>query len=215
MDYPWWIVLKDILGVLYSLSGIVLIIGVFVGIGQLKLLKKDLDIRNRRLAVETSLQYLNIYATEIIPEYEKYAREFKKEVPKPSTSDHLFDGSFNLSLDQFSKELLAESIIKQKLGLISIYNRYEFFATGILNKLTDEDLVFIPTGKDFCETIRNEHLVISLFRNLGTPYKNTIELYHKWQDRIDIEILELQKQEADAKIREKGDSYKSSPPIGF
>lgn len=78
MDYPWWIVLKDILGVLYSLSGIVLIIGVFVGIGQLKLLKKDLDIRNRRLAVETSLQYLNIYATEIIPEYEKYAREFKK-----------------------------------------------------------------------------------------------------------------------------------------
>ncbi|OAB26387.1 hypothetical protein PMSD_25895 [Paenibacillus macquariensis subsp. defensor] len=192
-----------------------MIIGAFVGVGQLKLLKRDLNIRNRRLAVETSLQYLNIYATEIIPEYEKFMAEFKNEVPEPFNAIDLYDGNFNLSPNDLPKELLAETIIKKRLGLLGVLNRYEFFSTGILNKLTDEDLVFVPTGPDFCETIRREYVLISLMRNVGVPYKNTIELYHKWQDRLDVEIFELQKKEADAKIREKGDRYKSSPPIGF
>lgn len=215
LDYSWWIVFKDITGVLYSISGIALLIGLYVGIRQLSLLKRDLDIRNRRLAVETSLQYLNIYATEIIPECDKFTKAFKAEVPHPLDSDFLFDGSFKVTKEQLTKELVAETIIKQKLGLHNLFNRLEFLSTGILNKLTDEDVIFTPIGVHFCKFIRREHLLLSTYRTQGTPYKNIFDLYHKWRDRIDVETLELQKQEADAKIRAKGDNYKSSPPMGF
>lgn len=211
----WWTVTKDILGALYNLAGIVLVIGLFSGIAQLKLLKKDLNDRNKRSARESSLQYLTIYASEIIPLYDSIIRTYRDEIGEFDPNDELFNAEFTITEDQLTADIMSDLIILTDMNLHTFLNKLEFFSTAMLNGLVDEDLVFTPVGKSFCKIVRTEHLYISYSRGRGTPYKNIIELYNRWSDRLEVENLELQKREADAKIKAKGDGYKSKPPIGF
>ncbi|WP_289141524.1 hypothetical protein [uncultured Brevibacillus sp.] len=209
-----WEITKEIVGFLYQLSGIIIVIGVVVGILQLRVLKKDLKDRNTRAVAEKSLEYLTFYAN-FIGEQDKYNEALKKEIPTPEKTDHLFDGKFNLQIDSLSKELLAESIVKYELGLHLLFNQLEYFSVAVLKGVVDDTIMYTPVAKNFCKLVKEEHVFISVMRSNGAPFKNLFQLYKKWTDRMEVEQLELQKLEAERKIKQKGTDYQSTPPIGF
>lgn len=200
---------------LYFISSIGLLGTIIIGLIHLKAIKKDMRDNNRRAAVETSLKYLDFFATIFIPQSGEYSRNLKQEIPNPVNNEILFDGKFNLNISALSKEMIADCVIKQKFGAINLYNKLEYFSVGILNQLADEDIVFTPISRLYCDFIKKEHLLISVLRNQGAPYRNMIILFSKWEDRIEVEELELQNKENEHKIKEKGTGYKSSPPIGL
>lgn len=228
--------IRLILELLYYLSGIILGGGVIfailqikqgilqldllkqqlvIGVEELNLLKKDNEDRYKRAAVEKSIEYLKLYAERIIPASDLYNRKLKEEIPDPTDTSHLFDGKFNLNFETLDQLIKIEIIVKQKSGAIQLLNELEFFCAAINAGLTDEDLVFTPTAKNFCKLIKRDHLVISVMRNRGTPYKNLLEVFNKWSARLEIEEDQLQIQEATNRIKEKEHVSKFKPPIGL
>lgn len=216
--------MKETLELLYYLSGIILAIGVIVCIKQLrvakdeiKLLNQDYKTKNERAAIESSLKYLEVAKT-IIRDMSDYQTKFSKEVSKRADTKHLFNKDFLFeSLDDIlkEKELVVDLLVSEKMGVTHIFNELEVFSVAMLNGVADEDIVFTPFGKVFCTFIEEEHLRLSFSRTTGTPYENLVKLYNVWSDRIEVQVYELQKREAEDKIKSKGNNYDTRTPIGL
>ncbi|RAW13715.1 hypothetical protein DC345_18170 [Paenibacillus taichungensis] len=206
--------LKDYLEFAYYVSSILLLIGLIVAIRQLRLVKKDMKDRNHRAAVEKSVEHLTYYAQKFIPAYSKYREDLKKEVPKRIDTSDLFDGKFYHDIKTLDKRLVVELIIQQDCGISQLFNELEFFSIAVLEGLVVEEIMYSPVAKAYCQMIENEHVILSVMRSKGAPFKNVIELYRKWKDREEVEEYQLQIKDAKNKIKLKGNSYKSKPPIG-
>ncbi|OAB46556.1 DUF4760 domain-containing protein [Paenibacillus antarcticus] len=212
----WWDATKEILDALYKLSGIVLVLGVFLGLVQLRMLKKDIDDRNQRSAAEKSMEYLAYFEKEIIPLTSEFFQKVSKEIENPADFKHLVNANFHISEDDLTKELYAELIVKQRFEILPILNRLEFFSAVIDCRITNEELLYVPLSRVFCNFVEREYIFISFLRLKGRgPFKNLVSLYIKWSKRIEVDKLNLQKLETEHKIKQYGNDYKSSPPIGL
>lgn len=221
-------IVKNILEGLYYVAGIFLVYGIIIGMKQLKLVKDQVEmlkdearrakesfqLSNQRSSVEKSIEYLDFYKSSIMPSTHSFRSKINQELPKRTSTSHLFDGNFILTSADLNKDIVAESIVAQRSGVIDVFNHFEHFAVAMLHGVADEQIVFTPIGRLYCEFIEEEHVSLSLIRSKGVPYRNLIELYKLWSDRLEVEQLELQKFEAEIKIKEKGNSYKARPYIG-
>jgi len=210
-----WVQIKDIVEFLYYISGIGLLTTVILGIIQLKVLKKDLHDRNKRAAVEKSLELLAFFSDHFFPAVSEYTAKVKTENGKPCDTKSYFDGKFYINLKDLPKELMVESIIKDKCGLTHLLNKLEFFSIAILNSVADENLIYTPVAGSFCDFVEREHINISVMRANGIPFKNLIDLYEKWKKKMAVEKAILQKLEADDKIKEIGNGHEFKKPIGL
>ncbi|WP_129692307.1 DUF4760 domain-containing protein [Gottfriedia acidiceleris] len=210
-----WGNLKEIIQVLYNLSGIALVATVIIGIKQLKLLKTDLQVRNKRAAVEKSLEYLSFFSDDFLPYCAQYQNDLKEELPNPKSYNHLFDGNFYIEDRHIDKEMIAELIVKESKGIMNLINKLEFFSTAMLNGVSDEKIVFTPVAKVFCEFIEREHVYISVQRSSnGVPFENLIRLYKDWKKNIESEKAKIEKLEAEKKMNTIGEQ-KFKKPIGL
>ena len=209
-----WSDIQVVIETAYYVSGVFLLIGIGIGLYQLKILKKDLSDRNQRAAAEKSLEYLDFFSTSIMPAMEKYDNAMEVEVTKRESVSSLNDGKFLLVPGDLNKELTAETIISHRLGIIRILNQLEFFGVAMLHGVADESIVFTPVGKVFCRFVEDEYVPLSLLRSEGVPYKNLVELYSVWSSRIEYEALQLQKEEAENKMKKQGEAHKVRRPIG-
>jgi len=222
------VITKNILEGLYYVAGIALVFGIIIGLKQLNLVKDQVKLlkteamqakenfylSNQRASVEKSIEYLGFYKAEIITSTARFRAAIDRELPKKADTYHLFDGQFNLTAADLDKEILSDSIVAQRAGVIEVFNHFEFFGVAMLHGVADEQIVFTPIGRLYCRFIEEEHVSLSLIREKGVPYKNLLELYKLWSDRLEFEHLESQRSEAESKIKEKGNSYKARPFIG-
>ncbi|RED54782.1 hypothetical protein [Cohnella lupini] len=205
---------RPYLEALYFVASIGLAASLFIGMQQIKLVKKDMIDRSRRSAAEKSLEYLDRYATRILPAMQEYNKKFKAEVPNPIDTSAYYNDDFNYPLDLLEKSLIAEFIVKQNCGISQLLNELESFSVAINEGVVVDEIMFTPISRTLCNFIKEEHLYFSVIRNIGSPFKNLIDLYFRWSERIEVNNLELQKMEVENKIRQKGNRHKSRPPIG-
>lgn len=210
-----WELFKEVLDILYQISGIALVSGVFFAVQQLRVLKKDMNDRNLRAATEASMSYLAYFQSKIVPLESEYSKKVKRELSEPTKFDHLINDEFILK-SQLSKELVKDSIVKQRCGVIPLLNGIEFFSTAVQSRLTDEDLLFTPLSHVFCDIVKAEYVWIAGIRTEGAAqYNNIVWLYNKWSKRMEVDKSKLQMAEAEHKIKEQGNNYHGSPPIGL
>jgi hypothetical protein len=216
-EIKWFVILKEIIELLYYVAGVGLFGTLIVGLLQLNVLKKDLQIRNKRASVEKSLEFLKYYSDELLPLINKYYRELNKEIPKPKSVKHLINETFTLNPKELDKEIIAETIVREKMGVTQILNKLEFFSIAMLNGITDESLIFTPVARDFCETFEEQYVVIALHRSNGiAPYNNIVELYKVWNNKLEIEKLESEMDEKAGKMLSMLQNRKSvKRPIGL
>jgi len=209
-------VAEDVANFLYLISGFLLVFGLLITFLQLKVLKvqvsyqlestqkelefikEDMRTRNERAAVEKSIDYLNMFANEILPKMEKYMITIGDEKLKinnwdPSATDY--------KIDLFSLPKQEQLIIFQKIdiryqnGLLGLLNNIEFFSAGVIHGLAKENVVYEPIANAFITFVSNEIIEISSQRHLGVPFENTIKLYNKWKLRKKAEAQALQVEE--------------------
>lgn len=215
---------------LYYISGLLIAAGLVFAYKQMKaantnieltakqidLLKKDMRDRNKRASVEKGLEYLQMFAVDIIPSISEYERRVDKAL-KGERRSRVSNKKchFDIVIEELEEHEIREVITKQDAGLIHILNRLEMFSAGVLNGLTDENLVYTPISGMFCNFIQREHIYITILRDAGVPYKNLVELYDKWYDKSELDKLTLQKEELEYKIKKKEETLnKSNKLIG-
>ena len=96
-------------------------------------------------------------------------------------------------------------------SLLEYLNALESFATYFTSELADEKLAFKSVGNTYCSSVKT---YMPAIKTLGSNkyFKNLIELYIMWQERINIEQLEFDKDTIEKKI--KSMNKKSITPIG-
>lgn len=186
-------IFKEILVVLYYIASIGLFTGILISIKQLKIMQSDIKTKNKRASIEKSIEYLNWFATEFIPEVDDYTLklEGKRINVYPDIDKRTF--KFNDTLNLRSRNVKNSIKIKHDNGAIYLCNQLEFFSAAMVSGLADEELAFNPLAESFCQIIElNYDVYCYARRHKDTLYTNTIKLYKIWKDRL--ESINLQKE---------------------
>jgi hypothetical protein len=208
----YYSIIKEGIELIYYLSSIGLLIGVIVGLKQLKLMKKDFEVKNQRASIEKSIEYLNLFATEFIPIAGKVLLEIEKKNVKfykgPINPDFRFDHNCNPS-SKYIRDLLKASI---ECDAITVLNRFEYFSAAFISGLADEELAFIPLSRLYCEYIEQLYVVLCYLRRDEdqNSFEYTVKLYNMWKKRLEKMKLEKKKSKLDeeiSKIREERIRY--------
>ncbi|WP_431808788.1 DUF4760 domain-containing protein [Lysinibacillus sphaericus] len=200
-------IFKEILLILYYIASIGLLIGVIaaykqlkLAYEQLKLMKSDIETKNTRASIGKSIDYLNWFATDFIPEIDKYETRLngKKIITYPLIEKRTF--LFNEEVQETST--VNESINnKYESGISNLINQLEFFSAAMMSGLADEELAFNPLAEIFCGFIEfNYDIYCDSRRKRDTVFTHTIQLYEMWKERLESIDLQKQKQKIEEKM---------------
>ncbi|RAV18846.1 hypothetical protein [Paenibacillus contaminans] len=169
---------------LYFLSSIGLVTTIIIGLKQLKLVKQDIILRNKRASVEKSIEYLNWFATEFIPDYEKFEDNLLKDnvvnYPGPYT-EFVFTSTCNTHVPSIQTNLDKST----EYGGTGLINQIEFFSAALLSGLADEELAFNPLASLYCDIVEKLYIVLCDHRDDDSQkFLNTVKLYRIWSARL-------------------------------
>lgn len=206
----WFENIKSIFELLYFIASIALVIGLYFGYEQLKVMRKDILDNHKRNAVEKSIEYLDWFASSFIPESSNYYAALNgKKLPSFGENELTFNHDFS------SDNKINESvIIKNDNGVIDLCNKLEFFSAAINSGLADETLLITPLAKSYCEFIENNYDVYCSIRsrkNSKKLYENTRILYTNWSKQLIKFGLEEEKEE----IKKREDALNIQPSRSY
>jgi hypothetical protein len=174
--------IKPLIELLYFISGIGLISTIIIGVKQIKIIKSDNEKKDRRLAVEKSIEYIDRYARNILPNSKRYQEKIETgEIKKYNN---------NISMDfKFEQVYSIEELdIKKKsdLGAFDMANELEIISTAIISGLADKKTIFITMGKVYCETVEILYDIICYSRGSDNDelFMNTLTLYREWRPQF-------------------------------
>jgi hypothetical protein len=205
--------LRTYLELLYFASGIVVAVAVALGLQQIRLLKKDMRIRNERAAKERAIEYGRLYLTAFISSANKaYAALEKANL---STHDEPV-GDFSASPTRTPQQL--ERTAKRLVNpfLLDALNHLESIAASFVTGVADESTGFKICGRSFCGSVESYYDVIAACRNKKNAvayWNNIVALYGMWSPRLSQAELRKEKERLEAKLAATAPSSEV-PPIG-
>lgn len=211
----WIIIVKNILEALYYVAGIILVIGIIIGYQQLALVKEqitllkneakqaklDFQVSNQRASIGKSIEYLNWFAVDFIPQMDDYLRELKGKDILKFKDLHGKKFVFDQELSSTDTTVRQSIALKNSAGISSLANQLEFFSAAMTSGLADEDLAFNPLASVFCDFVEGGYDFYCQIRDGGNEikYTKTIELYEMWSQRKKKMEFDKQQQELDEK----------------
>ncbi|ECW7471225.1 DUF4760 domain-containing protein [Listeria monocytogenes] len=178
-----YLTFKDVMELISYLMTILVVVTIFLGIKQLKLLKKDMDDKDNRTQIEDTIEVLKTFSSKIIPSIEKADEILRQDKKYFKNYSSFIEKDFIIREEDKTKELLAEVAFRGKAGIIGIFNSLELVCVYIEKDLVDEELVYSVLNKVLINFVEKNASILSFYRTEGAPYKNTISTYKKWSDR--------------------------------
>ncbi|NOU54935.1 hypothetical protein HN020_09255 [Brevibacillus borstelensis] len=219
--------IKEYLEVAYFISGIVMAGTIVIGIYQIRLLKRDLVIRNQRAAVEKSIEYLDWFASDFMPEYTAFQNQFNdikkqlnenaKDKPKMQQLLKRVTETLEIKDDDFAKKpdnlnILEDIRLKILLNTNAndLLNQLEYFAAAMMSGLADEELAYKPLSTMYCRVIEEFYLIICVSRGdkHSNLYTNVIGLYKMWKNRLKKDALKGKRFELNEELAKCPDDTK-------
>ncbi|MFJ7646907.1 hypothetical protein ACIQ1H_05130 [Lysinibacillus sp. NPDC097279] len=210
-------IFKEILLILYYIASIGLVVGVFIGIKQLKVMKRDVETKNKRAAVDKSIEFLNWFATEFIPENSEKEKKLDKDKIIIMKNKEFQDFNINelAFLSRFKPEKITSSVKeKYRCEIVTLTNQLEFFSAAMNTGLADEQMAFNPLASTFCKFVEDNYDLYCYMRNGNeeTLFNNTIDLYLMWKSRLNTIELVRKKVEIEEQLSKV--TVKSIPILG-
>lgn len=195
----WFGTFKEILEILYYAAGTGMIITLILGLKQLKVMKQDIEIRNKREAVEKSMFYLGEFSKNTIPKMNKIMSSITDEdIPNMTASmNEMF------LPDETHKDEEVQSFIHKvnKAGALDILNQLEFFSAAIIHGLADEEVAYKPTVKTYTSMVAFLYPSICNYRaNDLHGFTNIMELFKIWNGKLQKDNMQLAKQQLEQNI---------------
>ncbi|WP_167630537.1 hypothetical protein [Listeria valentina] len=142
-----YLTLKDIMEFVALLATIIAVISIWIGINQLKIMRDEKNVNEKRMLTEYSIKVLGIFASTLIPAISVYYAKTKegkanldKNVPdREGYSKNRFKMQNKRKLDQHQ---LTEIVLCGKYDCGNILNVFEHTCVYITNDLVDEDIVY-------------------------------------------------------------------------
>ncbi|MED4783461.1 hypothetical protein [Brevibacillus choshinensis] len=182
---------------------------VAVGLEQVHLLKYDIETRNKRMAVEKAMEFIEKF-TDLIVQWRGYNDKLRQdgiEIQRFHVAD------FNEP--KFTKPEYEHVIQKKHVfGGTDFINRLELFSSAFISGLADEEIAFQPVGALYCTFIQENYDLLCYYRHTeNAPFHSLIQLYTIWDSRIQQQSLHDQISKLE-KAKEQIPITQSVKPIG-
>ncbi|WP_433752933.1 hypothetical protein [Paenibacillus amylolyticus] len=177
-----------------------------IGMEQVSLLKHDIEVRNKRLSVEKSIEFIERYKNTIFPLAVKHRELMEQYEYSFYTEDVIDIKEFPFSNQDDFKKAFDKTI---KTEANDLFNEIELFSSAFTSRLADEELAFQPLGKTFVRLIDRNYDIFCVCRS-SAPYANTVKLYITWKERLKKNELDKQINQLE-KARSKIKNTKITP----
>ena len=195
---------------LFYVSGI--IIAIFAGYSaqQIRLIKRDIFLRNQRAASEKAIEYCDRFLTSRLHDQFTVAC-MDNNIP------YRYDGQ----ISDFSQSSIPDSYRDTWLKRVALYNNWlpvvnemDVIASSLISGVADECLAFSIIGRSFCNAIESNYDVICMMRSdsILPHHQSIVNLYKLWRPRLTKEELQLDMAMLEDKI--KNIPEKHIQPIG-
>ncbi len=185
-----WQTLKNVIEILYYLSGPALVVIAAIGLYQLYLAKRDIQLRSQREAATLAAAEARHFNTRII-ELTTQARSAtfaeKIELYEGEVGDFSPDSVKDAALGRLWDDAHHQPKAAQALGVInSLLNELEAFALYFTKGVADEEIAFVAVGRYFCDLVRRYYPVIAKSRTekQEDAFQPIVDLYHIWHARV-------------------------------
>jgi hypothetical protein len=171
--------------------------------------KKHLKIISKRDAALLATKQIEVFIEKLIP-LENELIDKMKSIDYPVFKDKIK----NFTLGEFvewDKDYLKEftnKIEKLEFMDLSLINSLEGFATYFTKGIADEEIAFSSIGNSYTYVIERLYPQISIYGD-NKNYKNLIELYWIWKNRLEKSELEVQLQKKQELIKEELKQFES------
>ena len=203
-------VAKDILEIIYFLSGPALVIVAFMALAQIKVAKSHVEEQKRaatigakRDSLKVAAEQIKDYSTNIIP----MINELDKKISKGGVK--FFDNSETFISDDGIrvKPSTDTEDIKSVMPILEVFtktmNAVEGFATFFVSGVADEKIAYRSLSTTFCDTLKKNMPLIVMLSSDANSYSATLTLFSIWSNRLDAEDLEKQRVELEDKLKNK------------
>ncbi len=184
---------------IYFISGAMLAGAALYGLQQIRIMKRDMQVRSERAAAEKAIEYITRYVSLYIPLDNKFYDEC---VVKKLDS---YDGP----VSDFKFESLPPHYLnraRERFALYSFWlpplNELNTIAAAFAFGVADEKIGFSAIGRSFCAAIAWKYDVICCARRdkVCPHFEGIVTLYRLWAPRISKDELTALRQEVDRKL---------------
>jgi hypothetical protein len=187
---------KSLLENLYYLSGILILISIVIGLFQLSIAKKTLNINSQREAASLAVKQIDVYMTQIIPLQNKlYNIEQEKKISKIKIDIGEFNSQYlikKMGKEEFSKAVNSRmDVVGEIVGVLNIM---EAFSVYFVRGVADEEIAFSSVGATFIHSVESLYFDIAILNiDKADSFQNLIKLYEIWSKKNQVNNLQKAK----------------------
>jgi hypothetical protein len=173
--------LRTIAEFLYFLSGVALAVIAVFGLQQIKILKRDIKVRNDRASKEKALEFVQKYE-DFIGLHNAFFRDCVEKK----------FGMYEGPIGDFSWESIKPAERPNAINRIMLntslgaMNKLNLVAACFMSGVADEQLGFSIIGKGFCANVANIYDLLSFARGekKSVSFQPIVDLYQLWSPRL-------------------------------
>lgn len=202
---------------LYFGSGIVVAIAVVLGLEQVKLLKRDIRLRNERAAKESAIENARAYLSAYVRLQGIFSAEYQEKNLGP------YAGPIGDFTSRSIKQHAAAFAFARKrftlMSWLAAMNELEALSAAFTSGVADEATGFKIIGRTFCRSVESMYDIIALSRDKAETaqgyWSNIVQLYGMWSPRLEEAELRQAKEHLDTRIAVLGAQASGVTPIGL
>ncbi|MBX2947634.1 MAG: hypothetical protein KF704_00030 [Crocinitomicaceae bacterium] len=199
--------IRDILEIIYFISGPVVAYFAFKALGQINEAKKQVTetkesriISSKREAYKIAAEKCEYFMTTIIPLIDNLDRAVKESGVTYFEKSQVEITTDGIKVKPFYKD--KDEINKVfNLPNLELFNPLESFSLFFVSGVAEEKIGYLTIGSTYCNTVRTYAPLIVTLSN-EKHFNNTLYLFKTWNARQEKENLEKEKTRIDKQLSE-------------
>ena len=206
--------LKEILELLYLLSGPAIAVLAYLALAQIKIARKQLEeqrkatrISSKRDALKTMSEQVAKYGSEIIPLINALDHKIESENIEFFSKSKVEITSEGMKVFPCSDLDEREKVKSKFKEFTDMMNALEGFSAFFISGVADEKTAFHSLSTTFCNTVKDKAPLILMTSEGKHHFEATLSLFRVWNTRLETENLEKKKSELERKLRSQKTQY--------
>jgi hypothetical protein len=193
MDLSTWFgYARNVLELLYYVSGIAVAVGVFWGLKQLTISKQIARENAKREAYKLAAEECRYYATEIVPLMATLKNSITSKKLRSFVNRAFSVENGEITTHNFDLTLLHIELPHISSEIVAYLNAMEAFAIFFTSGVAAEEIGYRETGTAFCGGAQEFMPAIFIMRLVNVRFESIVRLYEIWNGRQHAEKISTQ-----------------------
>lgn len=199
--------IKDILEIIYFLSGPAVAFFAFKALSQIKEAKKQVEetknsriISSKRDAYKVAAEKCDCFLNIIIPHIDNLDRAIASQ-----GTTFFADSRIEMNKSEIKVKPAFKNVEDVRavfnLPILEVFNPLESFSIFFTSGVAEEKIGYLTVGQTYCSCVRR-FLPLLIIISGEKHFLNILNLYQIWNSRIEKENLESEKAKIDKKLSE-------------